>query len=249
MSAATPTCGSATVSQATQLQGAHTGPVDANGGGLVADGARVSGIPGLRFRAFADWTASVWQGWQDTANAVRCNHPPGSNPRSSAAQLRLPVRRLSMYNLLQAAAQEGVKHLVYLSSLAVMTGYPEDLAVDEDWRPLPKGDSPGLAEYLGEVVCREFAREGKVHVVVLRLGKVVQAEGTAEQPFQPLWVAQADVVHAVSLALSAQLNKNGPRLGAWSVFHILSGSRRVRYSIDKARRLLGYRPHVAGGER
>ena len=154
-----------------------------------------------------------------------------------------------MYDLLQAAAQEGVKHLIYLSSLAVMTGYPEDLAVDEDWRPLPKGDSPGLAEYLGEVVCREFAREGKVHVVVLRLGKVVQAEGTTGQPFDLLWVEQADVVQAVSLALSAQLDKNGPRLGAWSVFHILSGSRRVRYSIDKAKRLLGYRPHVVGGER
>ena len=83
----------------------------------------------------------------------------------------------STYNLLLAAAQHGVKNIVYLSSLAIMTGYPEDLAVDEDWRPLAKGDSPGLAEYLGEVVCREFAREGKIHAVVLRLGNVVQGEG------------------------------------------------------------------------
>jgi hypothetical protein len=174
-------------------------------------------------------------------------HLPGDySPLARAAQFDHCPR--STYNLLQAAAEEGVKHLVYLSSLVVMTGYPDDLAVDEDWRPMAKGDSPGLTEYLGEVVCREFAREAKVHTVVLRLGNIVQGEGTAGQPFDVLQVGQRDVVQAVSLALAAQLDKNGPRLGAWSVFHILSGSQRARYSIGKAKRLLGYRPQLAGGE-
>ena len=173
-------------------------------------------------------------------------HLPGAYPQSDAAG-RLDHCTRSTYNLLQAATREGVKHLVYLSSLAVMTGDAEDLAVDEDWRPTPKGDSPELADYLGEVVCREFAREGKVHVVVLRLGKVVRVEETAGQPFDPLWVEQADVVQAVSLALAAQRDSNGPRLGAWSVFHILSGSRRAGYPTKKAERVLGFRPHVAGG--
>jgi hypothetical protein len=104
-----------------------------------------------------------------------------------------------------------------------------------------------LAEYLGEVVCREFTREGRLQVVVLRLGKVVQAQSAAGQPFDPLWVEQADVVQAVSLALAAQRDSNGPRLGAWSVFHILSGSRRARYPTKKAERVLGFRPHFAGG--
>ena len=175
-------------------------------------------------------------------------HLPGAYSQSDAAGPLDHCTR-STYNLLQAAAQEGVKHVIYLGSLAVMTGHPEDLTVDEDWRPLAKGDSPGLAEYLGEVVCREFAREGKIDVVVLRLGKVVQTEKAAGRPFDSLWVEQSDVVQAISLALAAQLDKNGPRLGAWSVFHILSGSRQARYSIEKAKRLLGYRPHFTGVER
>lgn len=173
-------------------------------------------------------------------------HVPGAYAPSDAARAVDECAR-STYNLLQVAAQEGVKHVVYLSSLAVVAGYPEEFAIDEDWRPSAQADSPGLAEYLGEVVCREFAREGKIQVVVLRLGKVIQARDTAGQPFDPLWVEQADVVQAVSLALAAQRAQNGPRLGAWAVFHILSGSGRTRYSLEKAKRMLGYRPHFVGG--
>ncbi|MCY2990985.1 MAG: NAD(P)-dependent oxidoreductase [Planctomycetota bacterium] len=175
-------------------------------------------------------------------------HLPGAYSPSDAA-VSLDYCTRSTYNLLQAAAQDGVKNLVYLSSLAVMAGYPEEFTVDEDWRPSAKGGSPGLAEYLGEVVCREFAREGKIQVVVLRLGKVVRARETVGQPFDPLWVEQADVIQAVSLALTAQRDKSGSRLGAWSVFHIVSASQRTRYSSEKAKRVLGYRPQFAGGER
>jgi hypothetical protein len=31
-----------------------------------------------------------------------------------------------------------------------------------------------LARHLGEFVCREFAREGKINITILRLGKVSQ---------------------------------------------------------------------------
>jgi nucleoside-diphosphate-sugar epimerase len=126
-----------------------------------------------------------------------------------------------------------------------MVGYDEAFQVDEDWRPIP-GDSVGLAEYLGEYVCREFAREGKLSMTVLRLGKVIRAEDFAGQPFDPLWVDRRDIAQAVSLALAAQLAAGGPRLGAWSIFHILSGSPRARFSIERARRVLGYRPQFAG---
>jgi hypothetical protein len=45
--------------------------------GPVPDDARLSGMPGLRFRTIADMITLPWHGWKDTANAVGCNHPPG----------------------------------------------------------------------------------------------------------------------------------------------------------------------------
>jgi hypothetical protein len=45
--------------------------------GLVPDDARVSGTPGLRFRTIADMMWPARHGWNDTANAVGSNDPPG----------------------------------------------------------------------------------------------------------------------------------------------------------------------------
>ena len=45
--------------------------------GLVPDDAELSGMPDLHFRTIADMTSPAPHGWNDTANAVGCNHPPG----------------------------------------------------------------------------------------------------------------------------------------------------------------------------
>ena len=72
------------------------------------------------------------------------------------------------YNLLLAAASEGVKRVVYLSSLELMAAY-DGYLYDSRWRPQPTTAPPTLTKYLGESTCKEFAREGKVAVTVLRL--------------------------------------------------------------------------------
>ena len=92
-----------------------------------------------------------------------------------------------------------------------------------------------LAKHLGEFTSREFARDGKVSVVVLRLGKVVRSEEVRDRPFDPLWVDERDVVHAVSLALAS-------RLGRFQVFHIQSDSPKARFAVTRARGALKYRP-------
>jgi len=139
------------------------------------------------------------------------------------------------YNLCMAAAAEGVKRLVYLSTLELMTAYDPNYLVTERWKPQPPTHAPTLAKHLGEYTCREFAREHKLNVVVLRLGKVVRAETVAGQPVDPLWVDERDVAQAVSLALTAEL----PR---WSVFHIGADSPESRFSVAAAKRSLNYVP-------
>ncbi len=141
------------------------------------------------------------------------------------------------YNLLYAAAQEGVPRAVFLSTLDVMARYDENLTVGERWRPLPTCEARALSKHLGEFTCREFAREHKISVIVLRLGKIVKADEVKDQPFDPMWVDERDVAHAVSCALSAKTWR-------WSIFHIQHDSPRARFSVAYAKRALGYSPQV-----
>ncbi len=146
------------------------------------------------------------------------------------------------YNLCMAAAAEGVKRLVYLSTLDLMTAYDAKYKVNERWKSRPFTVAPVLAKHLGEFTCREFAREHKLNVVVLRVGKVVQAEAVAGQAVDPLWVDGRDVAQAVNQALSADL----PR---WSILHVQADGPQARFSVDAAKRVLNYAPqyNFAGG--
>lgn len=163
-----------------------------------------------------------------------------AEPLPGASEVeRIDYRTRSTYNLLRAAVDEGVQAVVYLSSLDMLTQYAPDFTVDEDWQPRPTAEGGTLSDYLGEFTCREFSREGKLRVTVLRLGHVGRAEEAASLPPDQPWVDESDVLQAVSLAVAAQLAAPKPRLGPWSLFHISSGSQ-ARFPTARAKRVLGY---------
>jgi nucleoside-diphosphate-sugar epimerase len=155
-------------------------------------------------------------------------------PEDTAEQ-QIDLTTRCTYNLLFAAAAERVPLVVMLSTLDVMAGYDANLTVSETWRPRPTTDPRVLAKHLGEFTSREFAREGKVNVVVLRLGKVVHSEQVKDRPFDPLWVDERDVVQAVSLALASKLAR-------FQVFHIQPDSPKARFAVTRAKNALKYRP-------
>lgn len=139
------------------------------------------------------------------------------------------------YNLLWAAVEEKVPRLIYSSTLQLLEKYAEALTVSENWCPLPSCEAYLLSKYLGEFICREFAHEGKIDVICLRLGNLVRADLTKGKSFDPTWVELRDVIHAFDCALKASVNH-------WSVVHIGSDSPGARFSIAKAKRALGYKP-------
>lgn len=100
------------------------------------------------------------------------------------------------YNLLMAAAEEGVRQVVLLSTLELMADYPAGFQVDGRWRPLPRTQPPTLTKHLAEQVSREFAREGKVGVTILRIG---------DAPTKTVNLAVDDALASVS---------------AWSIAHV-----------------------------
>ena len=158
--------------------------------------------------------AVIWSGWTDP---------------SEDASLRLDRQTRCLYNLLRAAREAGVPRVVQLSSLAVMDQIPSDLRVTERWLPLPAADPPILTYRLGEILCREFAREGKLQVVCLRLGSILWgSEGASADG-----VTIQDAVEAVERSLAAELP-------GYSMFHIQSGVPGQRFDTGRAQRNLGF---------
>lgn len=163
--------------------------------------------------------------------------PSGADDRKQIDHL---TRRT--YNLARAAVDAGVERLLFLSTLELMTGYDEEFLVSERWRPLPTTRPSVLAKHLGEYTCREFAREQKLQVIVLRLGKVVKAAAVKGQAPDPLWVEEREVAQAVAGALDAKLSDHAQGVGRWRVFNVQSEFPGSRFPVANAKGALGYRP-------
>ena len=147
-----------------------------------------------------------------------------------SAQLDVAMR--CTYNLLWAASEQRVPRFIYLSSLAILNKYGEDLAVTESWRPVPTTDARDLSHHLGEYVCREFARERKIDIVCLRLGDLTWDESGAASSSA---LYPDDASQAVSKALTSDAT-------GWDIIHIQSAVPNARYLIKAARESLGYSP-------
>ena len=150
------------------------------------------------------------------------------------------------YNILKTAVEEGVPRLIYLSSLSQVNRYDAALAVTEQWRPKPSSSKSDLCFHLGEFVCREFAREGRITLVCLRLGRIIYGtEDLASGCDSALHID--DAVHAVACALTAEVSGfTGTRGRVRSVFHIQSPVPEARFLTASAESILGYSPRYNG---
>jgi nucleoside-diphosphate-sugar epimerase len=175
-------------------------------------------------------------------------HSGASDPQASPSD-QLDYQMRCTYNLLRVAVDEGVPRFIYLSSLELMALYDEAMAVTERWETRPTTDPPLLSTHLGEVICREFAREGKINVVLLRLGRITAAD-EANPSTSALYMD--DATNAISKALSANLS------GWFDIFHIQSAVANARYltgqpwwSADEVSPPidLGYAPQVRDEDR
>lgn len=125
--------------------------------------------------------------------------PAGTDP---GAQIDQSTR--CTYNLLMAAAAEGVKQVIYLSSLELMAAY-DGYVFDPKWRPRPTTTPPTLTKFLGESTCKEFARENKIPVTVLRL---------------PAGASAQQVADAVNAALHGNTPLGHGSLPVWQIVHV-----------------------------
>lgn len=169
-------------------------------------------------------------------------------PSSVLAESAQPESRIidfqtrCTYNLFNAAADAGIGQAIYTSTLRLFEQHDEDWTVTESWRPAPTTDADVLAKHLGEFTVREFARERRINVTLLRLGTLVTAADAASQPLDTSWLEIEDAVQAFSGALEAPAKP-------WAVYHVQSDFPRSRFLIDRARGDLSFEPRFqpAGG--
>jgi UDP-glucose 4-epimerase len=91
------------------------------------------------------------------------------------------------FNVLRAAAREGVQRVIFASSREVY-GEPINLPVDEN-SPLLAINSYGASKVAGEAYCRAFRREFGLYVSILRLANVYGPRDIGR--VIPLWIEQA----------------------------------------------------------
>lgn len=128
------------------------------------------------------------------------------------------------YNIMYAAREKKVPHVIYISSLSLFASCEPNWNVTEVWAPRPTTESGSMTRYLGEFTCREFAREHSVRVTCLRFGDIDSDGDTA--------LTVEDAAKAIGKALATK----GPM---WRVLHMQSDVENARFPTNHARQVLG----------
>ncbi len=156
-------------------------------------------------------------------------------------------------NVLRAAADAGVRRVVFMSTGSTMCGWEWDdslpyglLAAGErdlpPWRLLdhetpPRPDSPyGVAKLFGEAAARWFSDRTPMSVLVIRLGAVLAENRPKLIRHFPGWLAQEDAVQMIDRCLSA------PDSVRFGIFDAISENSTRWRDTSPAKEILGWRP-------
>lgn len=151
-------------------------------------------------------------------------------------------------NVFEAARQAGVAQVVFASSNRVVGMYEADgmpaiyraepgkTLIDEQTEPRP--DSLyGVSKGFGELLGRYYVERHGLRVICLRIGWVWELDETPTEHAQAeaIWLSHRDCAQLVSRALDADDVR-------WAVVYGISNNPRAFWSLDAARRILGYEP-------
>lgn len=150
-------------------------------------------------------------------------------------------------NVYEAARRHGVRRIVFASSNHVTGAYegfapelflhrqpePEQLTVSDPIRP----DSDyGVGKAFGEALARYYAARWGIASVCLRIGSVLADDdpsGNARQ--RKTWLSHRDLIQLVRGSLQSEV--------PFGIYYGVSANTGRFWSIENARRELGYAPH------
>src|SRR5215217_3227150 len=162
------------------------------------------------------------------------------SPASKWHEVR-PANIVGTANVLRAARDAGVPRVVFASTNQVMGGYRfRTEIIGSESPPLPLNPY-AVSKLMGEEMGRAFAAETGSDFIAFRIGNIWPGENRPGPDLgigswgQEMWLSNRDFVHAMDCAVKA------PTLG-FGVFNLVSDNPGMRWDIEPARRILGYRP-------
>lgn len=186
---------------------------------------------------------AMWKAVRNIDAVLHTGEPPAQLPAGELErdQLLLDLATRGTHVLCLAAVQAGIKRLVYGSTLEIFIAYPDEVYISEMWKPLPSPEMRILSRYLGELTCREFARDYLVSATALRLGKLVLEEEVAGQPPDLMWLDLRDAAQAFECALQRDASQQVWWTSRWGLYHICAAIPNPKYLVSQAAHL-GYQP-------
>ena len=180
---------------------------------------------------------------RDIDVVIHTGQPPPALPADVLLyeEMLLDLATRGTHVLCQAAVEGGVKRLVYGSTLEVFGDYPDTVFVTEHYKPLPTTEPRVLAQYLGEVVCREFARDYAFTATALRLGRLVWEEDLVGGKPDLLWLDIRDAASAFVQAIERDDSDSLNWVVRWAVYHICAPVPNAKFLIGLAEGM-GYAP-------
>jgi nucleoside-diphosphate-sugar epimerase len=173
----------------------------------------------------------------------------------------LPNNIVGTYNVFEAAKRTGVKRVIFASSQHATGGFyldePYKSIVDGRFRDVPKNYQPidetcpirpdgyyGASKAFGEALGSYYKDYHGLSSLHLRIGWVITADDPTFSPFAlSLWLSHRDAAQIVGLCIDA------PPSLKYDVFYATSDNKWKIWSIEKAKKVLGYRPQDAAGEK
>ena len=180
---------------------------------------------------------------RDIDVVIHTGQPPPALPADVLLyeEMLLDLATRGTHVLCQVAVEAGVKRLVYGSTLEVFGDYPDTVFVTEHYKPLPTTEPRVLAQYLGEVVCREFARDYAFTATALRLGRLVWEEDLVGGKPDLLWLDIRDAASAFVQAIERDDSDSLNWVVRWAVYHICAPVPNAKFLIGLAEGM-GYAP-------
>lgn len=143
----------------------------------------------------------------------------------------------AVYNIFQAAKDQGCRRVIFASSGQVIDGYPLDVQAHPE-SPVKPLNMYAAAKCFGEATAHTFAMAGGLSSIVIRIGTF---EGNREWTETPdarnlsTFVSERDMSHLIVRAIET------PGV-QFAIVHGVSNNRFKRLDITSTKALLGYAP-------
>ncbi len=148
----------------------------------------------------------------------------------------VPNNVVGLYHVFEAALRQGVRRLIFASTVQVLLGHPRDAFV-RDTDPVRPVTRYACTKVLGEALGRYYHDKHGLEVVCLRLGSVPHPDRDAPDRRGGIYLSPRDCAGFIAGAIDADLAPEG----GFAVISLVSRRGAAIRDLERAERLLGYR--------